>query len=54
MFAKATHGFDPSLRRLYIKSSLAYCISEPILKAWEIFGSPLSTSQTLRGILDLE
>ena len=38
------HGFDPSLRKVPIKSSLAHCVSDPILEVgwnfWDLFSSP--------------
>ena len=43
------YGFDPSLRKLSIKSSLASHVLETISKVGVKFlGPPLSTSQTLR------
>jgi hypothetical protein len=39
------HGFDPSLRNIFLKSSLVHNRLEPILKVgrifWDIFFSPL-------------
>lgn len=42
------HRIDHSLRELYVKTSLAHRVLEPILKLGETLGPPLCASQTLR------
>ena len=46
------HEFEPSLRKLYVKSSSGHCVLELVFESRvKFFGPPLSTSQTLREIL---
>ena len=47
-----TRGFDPSLRKLSIKSSLACCALDPILKVgcnfWDLLFPPLKLWEKFR------
>ena len=48
------HGFDISLRKLSIKSSLAHCVSEPLLKVGAKIGTSSFHLLNLRGFKDLK